>query len=245
VIDILKQYGLSLLIGQYPQGPLGGIALTLIMSSIALLVAFPVAVAIALARISHIVFIRRAAAVYVYSVRGIPVLLMIFWAYFVLPLVTGINTSPAMTVICALVAYEGAYLGEAIRAAIVSLPNGQHEAARSLGLNYWKTMRKVILPQALFNGLPSIVSQFILIVKNTSLAYIVGAHEATYAANGINAQLLTRPFEVYAILAAVYFAICYAVSHAGHIIERRIVLRRLGRVLPQGEPTSSTARASS
>jgi len=171
--------------------------------------------------------------------------LMIFWAYFVLPLVTGINTSPAMTVICALVVYEGAYLGEAIRAAIVAISVGQNEAARSLGLGYWKTMRKVILPQALFNGLPSIVSQFILIVKNTSLAYIVGAHEATFAANGINAQLLTRPFEVYAILAAVYFAICYTVSHAGRIIERRIVLRRLGRVLPQREPASSTARASS
>lgn len=244
MIDILKQYGMSLLIGQYPQGPLGGVALTLIMSCIALLVAFPVAVAIALARVSDIVIVRKAAAIYVYSVRGIPVLLIIFWAYFVLPLLTGINTSPAMTVICALVVYEGAYLGEAIRAAIASLPVGQNEAARSLGLGYWKTMRKVVLPQALFNSLPSIVSQFILIVKNTSLAYIVGAHEATFAANGINAQLLTRPFEVYAILAAVYFAICYTVSYAGRAIERRVARRRLGLTSARRPPGSSVARVS-
>ena len=245
MIDILRQYGLSLLIGQYPQGPVGGIALTLIMSCISLLLAFPVAVTIALARTSQIVIIRRAAAVYVYSVRGIPVLLIIFWAYFVLPLVTGINSSPAMTVICALVVYEGAYLGESIRAAIASLPPGQNEAARSLGLNYWRTMRRVILPQALFNGLPSIISQFILIVKNTSLAYIVGAHEATFAANSVNAQLLTRPFEVYVILAAIYFALCYAVSHAGRVIERRVLNRRLGLTSHQPAPASPIAKASS
>jgi len=244
MIDILSQYGVSLLVGQYPRGPLGGIALTLIMSGIALLAAFPVAVGIAIARTSPIAGLRRAASIYVYTVRGIPMLLLIFWAYFVLPLATGVNTSPAVTVVCALVVYEGAYLGEAIRAALEAVPKGQTEAARSLGLGYGKTLMKVVLPQALFNGLPSMMNQFILIVKNTSLAYIIGAHEATFAANGINAQLLTRPFEVYAILAAIYFCLCYSLSQLSRWVERRVVFKRAGAASLKTETSPPIARAS-
>jgi polar amino acid transport system permease protein len=140
MIDILSQYGLLLLIGQYPDGPLGGIALTLVMSLVALVIAFPVAAMVAVARTSPVRAIRRASSVYVTLVRGIPLLLIIFWAYFVLPLVTGVTTSAASTVICALVIYEGAYLGEAIRAAINALPKGQTEAARSLGMSYRATL---------------------------------------------------------------------------------------------------------
>jgi polar amino acid transport system permease protein len=136
MIDILSQYGLSLLVGEYPDGPLGGVALTLVMSVVALVAAFPVAVTVAVARTSPIRSIRRVSSVYVSLVRGIPLLLIIFWAYFVLPLVTGVTTSAAVTVICALVIYEGAYLGEAIRAALQALPKGQTEAARSLGMGY-------------------------------------------------------------------------------------------------------------
>ncbi|MFM0180738.1 amino acid ABC transporter permease [Paraburkholderia nemoris] len=228
MIDILSQYGLLLLVGQYPDGPLGGIALTLAMSLIALVVAFPVAVIVAVARTSPVRAIRRASSVYVTLVRGIPLLLIIFWAYFVLPLVTGVTTSAASTVICALVIYEGAYLGEAIRAALNALPKGQTEAARSLGMSYWATLFKVILPQALFNCLPSMMNQFVLIVKNTSLAYIIGAHELTFSANSINAQLLTQPFQVYLILAACYFLLCYSLSRLARLVERRVLRKRAG-----------------
>jgi len=238
MFEILSHYGISLLIGQYPQGPLGGIALTLLMSIAALLLAFPVAIGIALARMSPIAALRRSSAIYVYFVRGVPLLLLIFWAYFMLPLVTGFNAPASVTVVCALVIYEGAYLGESIRGALAALPVGQVEAARSLGLGYWSTLRRVVLPQALYNCLPSIMNQFILIVKNTSLAYIIGAHEATFSANQINAQLLTRPFEVYMILAAIYFAICFSLSRLSHGIERRIAAKRSGHVtaIPSAEP---------
>lgn len=245
MIDILSQFGMSLLVGQYPQGPLGGIALTLLMSVTALLFAFPVALCVAIARTSPLKPIRQCASVYVYSVRGIPVLLIIFWAYFVLPLATGINTSPAVTVVCALVIYEGAYLGEAIRAALNALPGGQTEAARSLGLGYWQTLRKVVLPQALFNCLPSMMNQFILIVKNTSLAYIIGAHEATFEANGINAQLLTKPFQVYVILAAIYFCICYSLNILSSLVERRVLRKRSGKSTHPSSSNPSLAKASS
>ncbi|KXU96462.1 amino acid ABC transporter permease [Caballeronia megalochromosomata] len=245
MIEIISQYGLSLLVGQYPNGPLGGVALTLVMSVAALLAAFPVAVMVAVARTSPIRAIRRAASFYVSMVRGIPLLLIIFWAYFVLPLVTGVTTSAVVTVICALVIYEGAYLGEAIRAALQALPKGQNEAARSLGMSYTATLFKVILPQALFNCLPSMMNQFVLIVKNTSLAYIIGAHELTFSANGINAQLLTRPFEVYVILAALYFVICYSLSRFSRTLERRVLRKRLGMSGRRTDSKSSLAQASS
>lgn len=245
MIEILSQYGLSLLVGQYPDGPLGGVALTLVMSVVALLAAFPVAVAVAVARTSPVRAVRRMASFYVSMVRGIPLLLIIFWAYFVLPLVTGVTTSAATTVICALVIYEGAYLGEAIRAALQALPKGQSEAARSLGMGYTATLFKVVLPQALFNCLPSMMNQFVLIVKNTSLAYIIGAHELTFSANSINAQLLTKPFEVYFILAACYFVMCYSLSRLSRIVERRVLRKRSGMTGHQTNRKSSLAQASS
>jgi polar amino acid transport system permease protein len=245
MLDILSDYWLLLLVGQFPQGPLGGIALTLVMSIAALLLAFPVAVAVAVARTSPIAWIRRAASIYVTAVRGIPLLLIIFWSFFVLPLVTGINSSASVTVVCALVVYEGAYLGEAIRAALDALPTGQTEASRSLGMSYWTTIMKVILPQALFNCLPSMMNQFVLIVKNTSLAYIIGSQEVTFSAHSINAQLLTKPFEVYFMLAGIYFVMCYSLSRIAKLVERRVERKRSGQLAVQGGRNSTLARASS
>jgi len=241
MLDILERFGLSLLIGQFPHGPLGGIALTLAMSATALVLAFPLAILVALAREATWRPVRRAAAVYVYAVRGIPLLLLIFWAYFVLPLLTGLDAPASVTVVAALVVYQGAYLGEAIRGAIRALPPGQAEAARALGLGYWRTIYWVILPQALFNCLPSIVNQFILLVKDTSLAYIVGAHEATFAATQINAQLLTKPLQVYVILAGIYFLLCYTLSRLSRMLERRVVRRRARPAASQ--PSFSEASA--
>jgi len=192
MMDILSRFGTSLLIGQYPHGPLGGIALTVAISAVALVSAFPFAIGVALARTSSFAPLRRVAAAYVYIVRGVPLLLLIFWAYFVVPLAIGVGTSATLTVVCALVAYEGAYLGEAIRGALEALPRGQTEASRSLGLGYWRSTGYVVLPQVLVNCLPSMVNQFIMLVKDTSLASLVGVHELTFSANQINAQLLTR-----------------------------------------------------
>ncbi|MBH9710605.1 ABC transporter permease subunit, partial [Burkholderia contaminans] len=97
------------------------------------------------------------------------------------------------------------YLAEIIRAGIQALPPGQQEAGRALGLSYLQTMRRVILPQALYNMLPSMLSQFVSTVKETSLAYVISVQELTYAANQINSVLLTKPFEVFALLALTYF----------------------------------------
>ncbi|CAE6851164.1 amino acid ABC transporter permease [Paraburkholderia nemoris] len=228
MLDILHDYGVLLLIGQYPAGPIGGVAMTLLMAVSALAISFPVAIFVALARRSSINLIYRVAAGYIFCVRGIPVMLIIFWAYFFLPLVTGVKVTGPVTVVCALVVYEGAYLAESIRGAIAALPKGQTEAARALGLGYWKAQYLVILPQALVNAIPSIMNQFVLIVKNTALAYLIGTQEVTFSANQINAQLLTEPFQVYVILAGIYFLICFSLARVATALENRIKRRRSG-----------------
>lgn len=208
MIEILERYGLILLIGQYPLGPIGGLAMTLILAASTLILTLPLAILIGIARTSPLHWLSNLAAIYVNTIRGLPLLLVIFWAYFAVPLLAGKGISPFTTMLCALVAYETAYLGEVVRAGITALPKGQTEASKALGLSYWAMIQKVILPQALFNMIPSILNQFVVVVKNTSLSYIIGVDELTNAAYQINGQLLTKPFEVYALLAITYFCVC-------------------------------------
>jgi len=229
MFDILNQYGVQLLIGQFPNGPIGGLALTLILAVSGLICAFPLAVLCGIARTSELKIISLPAAAFVHTIRGLPVLMLIFWAYFVVPLVTGQSISGMTTLICALVAYETAFLGEVIKAGILAIPKGQIEAARSLGLGYWQTMREIVLPQCLFNMIPSILNQLIQLIKNTSLGYIISVNELTYSAYQINGQLLTKPFQIYFILAMIYFAICYSLSRGVGLIEKRITVKRQAR----------------
>lgn len=231
MIDVLDQYGLLLLVGQYPDGPLGGLALTLFLALVGLVVSFPLAVLIGVARAGSFRAARHLAGLIVNAVRGLPVLMLIFWAYFIAPLVVGHSVSGITTVICALVLYELAFMGEVVRAGIEAIPKGQVEAARSIGMTYAQTMRKIVLPQALVQMTPSILNQFINLIKNTSLGYIISVNELTYAAYQVNAQLLTKPFEVYLIVAATYFLICWTLSLAVGRLEKSIHERR--RAVPR------------
>src|SRR6185369_5823936 len=133
-----------------------------------------------------------------------------------------------VTMLCTLVFYEGAYLAEVVRAGIVALPKGQMEAARALGHSHLGAMRRVILPQALFNMLPSMLSQFVSTIKETTLGYVINVPELTFAANQINNQLLTKPFQVFFILAVIYFVVCWSLTWAATWLERRIETKRAG-----------------
>jgi len=148
---------------------------------------------------------------------------------------TGDPVTGFMTMLCALVIYDAAYLGEVIRAGIEALPKGQTEAARALGLSYLGTIRAVILPQALYNVVPSMVTQLVSTIKETSLGYIINVQEISFAADQINNRLLTKPFPIYLILALSYFALCYALTQFAHYLERRVTRKRRG-VLTKGKP---------
>jgi polar amino acid transport system permease protein len=225
-VDIIRDNWLLFLIGQYPHGPLGGLALTLLLSVAGLFLAFPVSIVLALCRTGPNRFAYRLATAIVYLIRGVPLVLLVFWCYYLVPVLLGHTVSGVTTLICTLVIYEGAYLSEVIRAGIVSLPTGQTEASRALGLGYWRTTVYVILPQAIYNMVPSIISQFVSIIKETSIGYVISVQELTFAANTVNNMLLTRPFEVFVILAITYYVVCFALTAAAKHMEKTVARKR-------------------
>ena len=235
LFSILHDYWKLLLIGSYPRGPLGGLAMTLLLSASSLILTFPLSVLLALARTSGRVSLLRVAAAWVAIIRGVPLVMLIFWVYFLVPLLIGRNISGFATMLCTLIIYESAYVSEIIRSGIQALPQGQHEAGRALGLNYVQCHLRVILPQALFNTLPSMVNQFVSIIKETSLGYVINVQELTFAVSQVNGQVLTFPFQIFFILAAGYFLVCYAFTRLAHLLERYIQRKRLGQG-PGGRP---------
>ena len=166
LFSILHDNWTLLLIGQYPNGPLGGLAITFILSVLGIALAFPLSVGLALARISPFGWLRWPATVVVYVVRGVPLIMFIFWVYFFVPLLIGHTVSGFTTMLVTLVIYQAAYLAEIVRAGIEGLPKGQSEAARAVGLSYMQAMRRVILPQALYNMVPAMISQFVSTISS-------------------------------------------------------------------------------
>jgi polar amino acid transport system permease protein len=223
--ELIENYWLYFLVGQYPNGPLGGLTLTVLLGSAAMLLAFPVGVVLGLARVSGFGWLRWPITVLIYVVRGTPLLMVVFWAYFFLPSITGHKTDQFTTMLVALIVFNGAYIAEIVRAGIQGIPKGQMESARSLGMSYTLAMRRVILPQALRNMRPSLINQFVSTLKETSLGYIIGLTEVSFIASQINAQVLTQSLQVYGVLAAAYFILCFGLSRIAHAFETRSAAR--------------------
>jgi polar amino acid transport system permease protein len=230
MLDILIHNAHFLLLGQYPDGPVGGLALTLILSLLGLAFAFPLGVLLALCRTSPYRALRAPSTILVYVVRSTPLVMLVFWSYFLVPGLIGHVVSALTTLVVTLLVYHAAYICEIVRAGIESAPRGQTEAARSLGLGYGATMRHVILPQALYNMLPSLLSQCVSTVKDTSIGYVISVQELTFSAQQVNSSLLTQPFQVFLILALIYFAVCSALTRCAQGVERRIASRRAGAI---------------
>ncbi|MDR6080374.1 polar amino acid transport system permease protein [Agrobacterium sp. SORGH_AS440] len=219
-----------LLIGQYPNGPLGGLANTVILSALAIVLAFPVSILMALARLTKWRLLRWPVTALVYVTRGVPLLMLILWTYFLIPLWTGADVPSFMIMLVTLVVYQGAFLSEVVRAGIIAVGEGQLDAARALGHSYMGAMRFIILPQALYNMIPSMISTFVATIKDTTLGYVINVPDLTFAASQVNNQLLTQPFQVFLILAVVYYAICWSLTYLANSVERRIARRRAGVV---------------
>jgi len=225
MIEIIQTYWLYFLVGQYPQGPLGGLALTVLLAAVALVLSMPAGLLLGLARVSRVAAIRWPVTAFVFIVRGTPLLMVVFWAYFFLPSLTGHKTDQFSTMLMALVVFDGVYLAEILRAGIRAIPAGQFHAARSLGMTPWQVMRWVVLPQALRHMLPSLVNQFVATIKATSLGYIIGLNEVSFIAAQINTQVFTHATEVYLLLGITYFALCFGLSRIAFWIERRLSQR--------------------
>jgi len=225
MLELIDTYWLYFLVGQYPDGPLGGLVLTILLSGAALVLAMPLGLMLGIARVSRRRAISLPVGAFVQLVRAVPLLLVLFWVYFFLPAVTGVKTSQAATMLIVLVVFDSVYLAEIVAAGIRALPKGQLESARSLGLGYGQALRHVVLPQTLRHGLPSIVNQLVSTIKATSLGYIIGLSEVSFIATQINTLVFTRSVEVYLILALTYFILCFGLSRLAFLLERRLQRR--------------------
>jgi polar amino acid transport system permease protein len=209
-----------------------------LLAGLALLLSMPFGLAMGLARTSRRRALRWPSTGLVYLVRGIPLLLVVFWTYFFLPSVTGHKTDQFNTMLIALVVFDSIYLGEIVRAGIQGVPTGQYESARALGLGHGRTMRSVILPQALRSMLPSLVNQFVSTIKATSLGYIIGLTDTSFIATQINTQVFTKATQVYLLLSLTYFILCFGLSRFAFALERR-----LGRRTSSPSPATTAGSA--
>lgn len=220
--ELVDTYWLYFLVGQYPHGPLGGLALTVILATLGLVLALPLGVLLGLARFSPNRWLRLPVTGWVWVIRGTPLLMVVFWAYFFLPTVTGHKTDQFSTMLVALILFDAAYLAEIVHAGLQALPRGQLQASMSLGMTRAQALRSVLLPQALRHMLPSLINQFVATIKETSLGTIIGLSELSFIANQINAQVLVKPVEIYLTLAGCYFVMCFGLTRAARLAEGRL-----------------------
>ena len=216
---IINNLGFLLLQGFLGFGAFGGGTLRLAIPAIIL--GFILGTVIGLARLSRLFWIRIPATVYVEFFRGVPLVMVIFWFWFILPVALGVSIPEYGVALAAFVFFEAAYLGEIVRAGVQSVPRGQVEAAIATGLSHTPTMRHIVLPQALRNMIPALVTQFIVLLKDTSLASIIGYVDLTKAAQIVNNREI-RPFELYLFIAVVYWLCTYGMSRYARHLEYRL-----------------------
>ena len=173
------------------------------------------------ARLAQRPWIHYPAAIYIEFIRGIPLVMVIFWFWFLVPVILHRPVPEYWIALTAFVMFEGAYIGEIVRAGIQSVPRGQVDAATASGLNYIQMMWSVILPQAIRNIIPSLVTQFIVLFKDTSLASIIGVMDLTKAGQTVSQREL-RPFEMYLFIAVVYWVFTYSMSRFSQWLEVRM-----------------------
>lgn len=210
------------LIGAYPEGPLGGLAMSILLALGGIFGAFWIGLAVGLLRISRSVFLRYPAMAYIEIIRGIPLIMVIFWFYFLGPILFQQELPETTSALIALIVFTSAYIAEIVRAGVSALPKGQMEAARGSGLSRGQAMRFVILPQALRNMIPSFVNQFVSLTKDTSLAYIIGVNELTRTAEQVNNRTMNAPLEIFFTIAVLYFIVCYCLTAFSRRMEKHM-----------------------
>ncbi len=220
-------YGGVMGLTSVPTDRWGGLPLTILLASLSIVMAFPLALLIAMGRRSTLPIIRSFCTVYVELVRGVPLISVLFMASFMFPLFMpqGVSVDVLIRVLVGITLFAAAYMAEVIRGGLQAVPKGQIEAAATLGLSYWLTQRKVVLPQALATVVPSIMNNFISTFKDTSLVTIVSLYELTGSHGlALNSDADWRPYkiEAYLFIAMIYFAFCFSMSRYSQWVEKQV-----------------------
>jgi general L-amino acid transport system permease protein len=208
---------------EVPTARWNGLPVLLFLAAFGLALAFPLGLLLALARAARMTLMASAATALIEFLRGVPMVSVLFFGVFVLPLlVPGGRIDPLYASLAALVLFHAAYVAEDVRGGLQSVPRGQLEGAQSIGLGYWASMRLVVLPQALRAATPALTNTAIGGLKDTSLVVIVGLHDLMSTAKmAYNDPLWQRhALEAYVFVGALFFVMCWALSAAGRRLEQ-------------------------
>jgi polar amino acid transport system permease protein len=218
----------NLIVWQFPHEEadpflgMGGFTLSFIIAVVAIAASFAIGLLVGLGRSSNNRVFRIPSLLYIELIRGNPLIIVIYWVYFLIPVLFNTFFNTVWSASIALTLFTAAYLAEIVRGGIQNIPSGQVEAATASGLTYWQTMRKIILPQALKQMIPPIVGLFIAIFKDTSLVSILGVMELTSVAKAVDNRLMVASMEIWTTTALLYFIPCFLMSKYAASLERKL-----------------------
>ena len=211
-------------------GAWGGLSLTFIVSAFSLILCFPIGMLLALGRRSNLPAIRYSSIGFIELWRGVPLITVLFMSAVMFPmfLPDGTYVDKLIRVLVAITLFEAAYMAEVIRGGLQALPKGQYEAAKSLGMGYWRMHFLIILPQALKLVIPGIANTFLALVKDTPLIFVVGLLELAGMVNlaKTNPKWLGMAMEGYVFAGLVFWVICYSMSRYSQNLEKKLSTER-------------------
>ncbi len=208
----------------------GGLMLTLIIAGTGIAVSLPIGILLALGRRSEMPVVRALCVAFIEIWRGVPLITVLFMGSVMLPLFLpeGMNFNKLLRALIGIVLFQSAYMAEVVRGGLQGIPRGQYEAADALGLGYWKSMRLIVLPQALKLVIPGIVNTFIALLKDTSLVLIIGLLDllAIVQAAFTDPDWLGYAVEGYVFAGFVFWLFCFSISQYSRYLERRLSVGR-------------------
>lgn len=225
---VLTQQNLErLLVGDwFATGELGGLLLTLKVGLSAIVIATFLGAVIGTMRHSQSRAAWIPAAVYIETLRNVPLLILVFWAYFIPPYL-GVEPTKFQAVLLALSLFTAAYVAEIVRGGLRSVPEGIAHAARALGMSHWQIKTRILLPIAFHSMIPALSGRYVVAMKNTSLAFLIGLSDLTEVGKQISTRLMTAPVEVYLTLMVIYFVVNSALTSAMRQLESRRIFGKL------------------
>jgi polar amino acid transport system permease protein len=210
------------LVGTFPEGLIGGLGLNIMIALVAFIASFLIGHLLAMGRMSRTAPLRWMCAAYVELVRSVPLLIVLFWFFFSIPVLLGITPSPVWTALIALSAYASAYQAEYIRSGIKSVASGEIEAARSLGLSASAVWLRVVLPQAHRRMLPTYASYFTSMFKDSSALYLLGLVDLMQTGLIVAERHPGQMLRAYLTVGCLFFIVCFVGSRLGKYLEWRL-----------------------
>lgn len=213
-----------LLWGGFPKSPFGGAALTILISLISGLSSAILGTVLGILLAMKADFLGKILEVFLWFFRAIPVMMLIFWTYFLLPVIFDVDIPAITTVVCVLTIITSSYLAHVVKAGILAVSKHQWQSGLSLGFNRWQVLLFIILPQAIRMMGPSFVNQWIALIKDTSLAYIVGVNELTFLATQVNNRSMFYPMEIFLFVGCIYFVLCFLLDFLMNAIPNELIV---------------------